>query len=208
MRKLLSFSITVLLLQLLILSANAQSWKFIKEKEGFRLYTRQEGNSSFKSFRGEAEIRADKDKVSSMIGNPSNLDWWGDDVHDIRVIAYEKDRHIRYYFVYDVPWPFTNRDLVADVTISEDSATGIRTVYSHPLTDAVPEKPGLIRVTNYWQKWTIQPLTNGMIHLTLEGFIDPAGSVPAWLYNMVIIDTPLRLLREVQKRVQTEQNPG
>ncbi len=207
MQKLLAFIFTALL-QMSALTAGAQSWNFIKEKEGFRLYTRQEANSSFKSFRGEAEIRADMDKVSSLIGNIKNLDWWGDDVHDITVLAFEKDRHIRYYFVYDVPWPFTDRDLVADVTISEDSATGIRTVYSHPLPDVVPEKHGLIRVTNYWQKWTIRPLNNGMIHLTLEGFIDPAGSVPAWLYNMVIIDTPLRLLREVQKRVQTDQTPG
>jgi hypothetical protein len=41
-----------------------------------------------------------------------------------------------------------------------------------------------------------------MIHLTFEGFIDPAGNIPAWLYNMLVIDTPLKLMREVQKRVK------
>lgn len=68
----------------------------------------------------------------------------------------------------------------------------------------VPEKPGIIRLQRFWQKWTIRPSQNGIIHLTLEGYVNPAGDVPAWLYNMIIVDIPLRLLREVRKRVQQE----
>ena len=191
-----------ILLQTLTFSLYAQTWDFVKERDNIRLYTRQEKNSPFKSFRGEAEIMADTAKVYALIGNPSNSGWWGDDVHDIRVLYFEKGRHIRYYFIYDVPWPFTDRDLVADVRITRDSVTGVLTVFSQPMPKLVPLQPGIIRVTGFWQKWTIRPLKNGMIHITLEGFVDPAGKVPSWLYNMVIVDIPLRLLREVQKRVQ------
>ena len=204
MYKLTKTIIASILLQTLALSLTGQTWDFAKEKDNIRLYTRREKNSSFKSFRGEAEIRADMEKVGALIGNPSNSDWWGDDVHEIKVLYFEKGKHIRYYFVYDVPWPFTDRDLVADVSISRDSVSGVMTVFSQPLPDVVPERTGIIRVNSFWQKWTVQPLNNGMIHLTLEGFVDPAGSVPAWLYNMVLVDIPLRLLREVQKRVQTK----
>jgi len=139
--------------------------------------------------------------VSAMIGNPKDLEWWGENIRGIRVLSYEKDKHIQYYLIYDAPWPFKDRDLVADVRITTDPSSGTRTIYSVPLPDVIPENPELVRVTKYWQRWTIQPLNNGLIHLTLEGFIDPAGSVPAWLYNMVVIDTPLKLMREVQKRV-------
>ena len=180
----------------------SQTWNFVREKDGIRLFLRQGEHNSFKSFRGEVDFKGDFEKASALIGNPLNLDWWGDDVSEIKVLFYEKDKQIRYYLVYKVPWPFTDRDLVADVQLNEDSVTGIRTVFSRPLADVVPQNPKRIRVTDYWQKWTLQPLKNGMIHITLEGFIDPSGSVPAWLYNMVIIDTPLKLLREVQKRVQ------
>jgi hypothetical protein len=178
----------------------AQKWEFVKEKDGIRLFTSQEKNSSFKSFHGEIDIRGDFEKVSALIGDPTNLDWWGDDVNSIKVLFYEKSKKIQYYLVYDVPWPFADRDLVADVQISEDRTTGTKTIYSRPLPDVVPLHSDLIRVTDYWQRWTLQPMKNGMIHVTLEGFIDPAGNVPAWLYNMVIVDIPLRLLREVKKR--------
>jgi hypothetical protein len=204
MHKLTGTIIASLLLQAPALFVPAQEWNLAKEKDNIRLYTRRETNSSFKSFRGEAEILADMEKVGALIGNPSNSDWWGDDVHEIKVLYFEKGKHIRYYFVYDVPWPFADRDLVADVCISRDSVSGVQTVFSQPLPDIVPEKPGIIRVKRFWQRWTIRPLHNGMIHLTLEGYVDPAGDVPAWLYNMIIVDIPLRLLREVRKRVQQE----
>jgi hypothetical protein len=45
-------------------------------------------------------------------------------------------------------------------------------------------------------------MENGVIRLTLEGFVDPAGNVPSWLYNMVIVETPLKVMRRVKKFVQ------
>ena len=179
-----------------------QKWDFVRKRDQIMLYTRKEGNGSLKSFRGVTDIRGDFREIITMIGNPKDLRWWGRDVHGIRVLDYEKDKHIQYYLIYDAPWPFTDRDLVSDVQITTDSLTGTRTVFSQPLLNVVPESPGLVRVTKYWQKWTIQPLKKGVVHLTLEGYIDPAGNIPDWLYNMVVIDTPLRLIREVQKRVK------
>jgi hypothetical protein len=60
-----------------------------------------------------------------------------------------------------------------------------------------PEYLHLVRITRFWEKVTIEPLENGMVHLILEGFIDPAGAVPDWFYNLVIIETPLKLILEV-----------
>ena len=180
---------------------SGQSWNFVKERDHIKLYSRVEGNGSLKSFKGVVDIHADMEKVSSMIGNVTNFEWWGENIREIKVLFYEKDKHIQYYLIYDAPWPFMDRDLVADVHITTDPSSGTRTIYSHPLLNVIPENPDLVRVTSYWQRWTIQPLNNGVIHLTLEGFIDPAGSIPSWLYNMLVIETPLKLMREVQKRV-------
>jgi hypothetical protein len=181
-------------------SLSAQPWTFIKERDGVRLYTCQQEGTSFKSFHGEVDFKGDFEKLCSLVGDPSNLDWWADNVKSIQVLYFEKNKKIGYYFEYHVPWPFANRDLVTGVQINKDSITGIKTIYSSPLPGVVPINHGLVRVTDYWQKWTLQPLGNGKIHVTLEGFIDPAGDVPAWLYNIVVVDIPLKLLQEVRKK--------
>ena len=180
----------------------SQAWDFIKEKEGIKIYTRMEKNSSLKSFKGVVDIRTDMDKVCNLLGNVKNVDWWDKNLREIRVLLYEKDKHIQYYLVYGAPWPVTDRDLCVDATITTDPVTGIRTVYSVPLPDVIPENPNYVRIKNYWQKWIVQDMKNGIIHITLEGYVDPAGSVPNWIYNMVITDTPLKIIRGIKNRLE------
>ena len=180
----------------------AQSWTFVKEQDGIRLFTRKEAGSPLKSFKGVMEVRSTMNMVCNLLGNVKNHDWWDENLREIKVLTYEKDKYFQYYLVYHVPWPFTDRDLCVEATMTTDPVTGKRVISATPLINVIPEKPGLIRIKNYWQKWTIQPMENGIIHLTLEGFVDPAGNVPSWLYNMVIVETPLKVMRRVMKYVQ------
>jgi len=179
----------------------AQSWNFVKERDGIMIYTRKENNSSLKSFMGVMDVKTTMRKVCSLVGNVKNTSWWDQNVREINVLFYEENKHIQYYLIYHAPWPLNDRDLCVDASISTDPETGERIIYSVPLADRIPEKPNLVRIKNYWQRWTIQPRDNGIIHLILEGYVDPGGSVPAWLYNMVITETPLNVLRGIQKRV-------
>ena len=180
----------------------AQKWDFIKEKEGIKIYTRKDPGSVLKSFRGEVDLHTGMDKVCNLIGNVKNVDWWDKNLREINVLLYEKDKHIQYYLVYGAPWPVTDRDLCVDATITTDPVTGIRTIYSAPLFNVIPENPEYVRIKNYWQKWVIQDMQNGTIHVYLEGYVDPAGSVPNWIYNMVITDTPLKIMRGIKQRLE------
>jgi START domain len=180
----------------------AQSWTFAKEENGIKVFTRKEPGNSLKTFKGITDVTSTMDKVCQLIGNVKNHDWWDENVKEINVLAYEKDKYFRYYLVYKVPWPLTDRDLCVETRVTIDPVTGKRVLMATPLTDVVPEKPDRIRIKKYWQKWTIQPMENGVIRLTLEGFVDPAGSIPSWLYNMVIVETPLKVMRRVKRYVE------
>jgi hypothetical protein len=195
----------LLLIPLFILvscrTLSAQAWNFIKEKDGIKIYTRTEPNSSLKSFKGVMDVHSTMEKVSSLVGNVNNHDWWDENLKEIKVLQYIPDKRFEYYLVYNVPWPLWDRDLCVESTVSVDPVTGIKVIYAKPLPNLVPEKPDLVRIKNYWQKWTIEPMGNGIIHITLEGFVDPGGNVPSWLYNMVITDAPLKVMRGVKQRV-------
>jgi hypothetical protein len=179
----------------------AQSWTFVKERDGINIYTRKENNSSLKSFMGVMDVKSTMQMVFSVISNVRNTRWWDENVRQINVLSLEENKHMQYYLIYHAPWPVSDRDLCVDATISMDSISGQRIIYSVSLPDRIPVNPDLVRIRNYWQKWTIQPRDKGIIHLILEGYVDPGGSVPSWLYNMVITETPLKILRGIQKRV-------
>lgn len=194
-----------LFLLVAINDVSGQQWKFIKEVSGIKIYTRDEVNSSLKSFKGEITIKANPEKVCLIIGNARNVDWWDKNIIELKVLDFVENKYARYYLVYDVPWPFARRDLVLESRISIDPLTGDRIVYSKPLFKTIPEKPGLVRIKKYWQKWTIQTMDNGYVHVVLEGFVDPGGIIPSWLYNSVITETPLKVMKALRERVLSDK---
>jgi hypothetical protein len=181
---------------------SAQDWKFIKEKDGIKVYTRNSEDNPVKSFRAETTLNTTMEKISHVIGRIESFEWWDESVKEIKVLDYQEEKYIKYYLVYDTPWPLDDRDLCVNATITNDTVAHTRTVYSVALPGVVPEKSGLVRITNYWQKWVITPAGEGKINVVLEGSVDPGGAIPAWVVNMVISDTPLNIINKVRVRVE------
>ncbi len=183
-------------------SISAQDWNFIKEKDGIRIYTRNDETNPVKSYKGEATLNTTMEKISRIIGRIESFEWWDKDISEIQVLEYKEEEFIRYYLVYDVPWPLDDRDLCVESKITNDTVTGVRTVHAVPMPGVIPEKPGLVRITNYWQKWVMEPVEEGKVHVVLEGSVDPGGAIPNWIVNMVITDTPYNIIRKVREKVE------
>jgi len=183
-------------------NVSGQEWNFIKEKDGIKIYTRSEENSEVKSFKGVADFQTTMEKMSKLIGRIESFEWWDEDVTEIKVLDYKEEEFIRYYVVYDVPWPLADRDLCAEAKITNDPVTGRRMVRATALNGVVPEKPDKVRIKNYWQQWVMEPMGNGMVHVVLEGSVDPAGHIPTWIVNMVITDTPLNIMTKARNVVE------
>jgi hypothetical protein len=180
---------------------SAQDWKFIKEKDGIKIYTRSDETNPVKSYRGETTLNTTMEKISHIIGRIESFDWWEEDISTIDVLEYKEEEFIKYYLIYDIPWPLDDRDLCVKSIITNDSVTGKRTVFATPMEGVIPEKPGLVRIKNYWQKWEMEPVGEDKVYVILEGSVDPAGAIPSWIVNMVITDTPLNIINKVRVQV-------
>jgi hypothetical protein len=181
---------------------NGQEWKFIKEKDGIKIYTRNEENNPVKSFKGETVLNTNMEKIKQIIGRVESFEWWADDIKEIKVLEYIEEEVIKYYLIYDVPWPLADRDLCVESKITNDPVTGTRVVFATPLPGIIPINPDMVRITNYWQKWTMTPAGDNQVSVVLEGSVDPAGAIPAWIVNMVITDTPLSIIGKVRELVE------
>ena len=181
---------------------SGQAWNFIKERDGIKIYTRNEEDNPVKSFKGEMDLVASMEQISKIIGSIESFDWWADDISEIKVLDYSREKYIKYYLVYDVPWPLEDRDLCVETLITNDTIKGTRLVKATPLVGVIPEKPDKVRIKNYWQSWTIEPAGAGILHLTLEGSVDPAGAIPTWIINMVITNTPMNVMTKAREQVE------
>lgn len=191
-----------LLLLLISAAGYPQSWQLSKEKDGIRLYSRTEPGKSVKSYRGETTVKAPAEKVFAMIEDVNHTDWWDENISGMKVVKYEKNKMARYYLIYDLPWPLTDRDLCVDVKVIIDNATGVRKVEAKPLPSLIPVNKDYVRITDYSQTWLVTPTGPSSCKVVLEGHADPAGSVPDWLTNMLIVDSPYKIMSEVKKRME------
>ena len=198
------FPVHLLLFHILVFSNTivAQSWDFIKEKDGIKIYTRNDTGKTLKSYKGITDIHAPAEKVFSLLEDVNHTEWWDKNLTQIKVLRYEKCRKAQYYLVYDLPWPVTDRDLCVDVTVTTDTATGVSRITAVPLAGAIPARQDMIRILEYRQVWTIIPAGRELTHVILEGFVDPAGSIPDWVSNMLIVESPFKVISGVRDRLE------
>jgi len=136
-----------------------------------------------------------------MMEDINDTKWWDKSLTHIKVLLYEKNKRAMYYMVYELPWPLIDRDLCVDVTIKSDVVTGEYKITAVSVPGVIPERSNMVRIKDYMQIWTITPVSKDISQVELEGFIDPAGSVPDWISNMLIVDSPLNSLMGVRKQM-------
>jgi len=196
------FILSFFLIFTLSFSLAAQSWEFKKEKDGIKLYTFKETGKPIKSYKGVTDIHAPAEKIFTLLEDVYHTDWWDKSITQIKVLRYEKNKMAQYYLVYDLPWPVTDRDLCVDVTVTIDPLTGVSKITAVPLPGVIPERPDMVRIKEYRQTWTVKPAGKELAHVVLEGYVDPAGSIPDWLSNMLIVDSPFKVISEVKQRME------
>jgi hypothetical protein len=154
-----------------------------------------------KSYKAATDINAPEEKIFAVMEDINNTDWWDKNLIQIKVLLYEKNKRAQYYMVYDLPWPVTDRDLCVDVTITTDTLTGGHTINAVSLNGVIPECHDMVRIMDYRQTWTIIPAGKELTHVELQGFVDPAGTIPDWISNMLIIESPLKAIGGLTERM-------
>jgi hypothetical protein len=182
-------------------SVAAQSWDFIKEKDGIKIFTRIEAGKTLKSYKAITDIIVPAEKIFTLMEDINNTDWWDNKLTQIKVLLYEKGKRSQYYMVYELPWPVADRDLCVDVNITTDPLTGICKINAVALNGVMPERNDMVRIKDYLQTWTIIPDGKELTHIVLEGFVDPAGTIPKWISNMMIIESPIKAISGLRTAV-------
>ncbi len=79
------------------------------------------------------------------------------------------------------------------------AADGSVTIRMSAISSKVPQKSGVVRMTYYEGHYHLVPVSGGQVEVTYQAVLDPAGSIPAWVANMAVVDTPYDLLANMRK---------
>ena len=175
-------------------------WELSKDEDGIRIYTRQRENSRLLSYRIETEIAGSLDVVYQQVIDFQENKKYLERIDSLRVIEKDQDQKILVYMMFNVPWPFRDRDFVNRMRIDVQRDT--ITLKSSPAPDQMPARDGVLRIKEFSEQWVLTRKTDNRTALSLQGHADPGGSLPDWIINLFVVKEPHTLVRGIKREVE------
>ncbi|MCG8581763.1 MAG: START domain-containing protein, partial [Bacteroidales bacterium] len=166
-------------------------------------YTKQKTNSDIYMYKVVTSVAAHPDQVYRQVvdfaGNLKHMEL----VDSLNFLEHKDDQLYRNYMHFNMPWPVKNRDMVVEMLVVKDE-TGIY-LESTMLPDYLPRNEGVIRIEEFSEKWIIQKGgKEGESSIVVTGWVDPGGSIPAWVIKLTSVSTPYRFISGIIEEVMAD----
>ena len=181
----------------------AQSaWKLSTDKEGIKIYTSEVPNSKVKAVRVECEINATMAQLVAVLMDVNRSAEWIYHTKSCELIKRVSVDELYYYSEIDLPWPASNRDFVAHLTVTHNPVTKVVVIDGPAVAGMVPVKEGIVRIANSTGRWILTPDGPDKVKINYTLHADPGGNIPGWITNMFATNGPLQIFRKLKIQVQ------
>lgn len=191
------------LFALFAVSSQAQSgdgWIFKNEKDGVKVYYKK--TSDVHEIKMITSMKATLSGVVQLFNEVENYPKWGYKLTEAKMLKKVSDKEFYYWSKLDFPWPLSDRDIIVQAKLEQDSATRRITSISVAKPDYLPENKDIVRLKKTTTKWTVVPGAGGWLYIEYYIHSNPGGNIPDWLVNMAIDVGPRETLNTMRKMLQ------
>lgn len=179
-----------------------QKWELAKSESNIKVYVREVKNSPYKEFRGITTVNAPLPVLVAVLSDPAAFPQWFHECPQASRLKTISPTEGINYMVYNLPWPFDDRDLVIHYLASQDADNKAVTYKLWANGNFIPHKSGLVRVMTLNGYWRFTPLDKGRCQAEYKMHLDPEGSIPGWLANSTVVDAPYNTLLMLHTQVK------
>jgi hypothetical protein len=183
-------------------------WHLIKNDKHrqIKTYAKLEDKQKIRSFKVEGQLKAKAETLLRVLLDFSNYNNWYWEVQESRLLKQVSATEYYLYLVHRAPYGLPNRDVILHAVIEPQSKSQnyvLLTVKAVP--DFLPLQPKLIRMPAENMTIKFTPVSNNLIQIDAEGFINPAGNVPAWDANLIQRNAPYAVTLGLQRMALQEK---
>lgn len=196
----------LLLLLFKVSFASAQyTWTPKSEKDGIKVSTSLVPGSKFKAVKVECDINATPSQLVKVLLDVKNGTEWLYHTKSSVLLKQVSPGDLYYYSEVSIPWPATNRDFVAHLTVQQNPETKVVIVNGPVVNGMVPVKSGIVRITESKGEWVITPIRKNTVKVVYTLQVNPAGDLPAWLINLFAAEGPTRSFEGLKEQVKKKE---
>ncbi len=184
----------------------SEDWQLVAEKDAIRLFSKPVAGSPIDAVRAQVVVASDLARVAGLLYATERRPEWDELCAEAYVHERIEDTHYLAYIHTQLPWPLDDRDAVARVTWSHDSASQHVVMRSEALAGVIPLHKDRKRIVSATELWELRQLEGGRTRVTVSIEIDPAAPVPAWLVNRLSVESPHAMLDNL-RHIATGDEP-
>lgn len=187
--------------------ADQDGWELEKEEQDIHLkiYTREIEGSSLKEFKGEMLVETQLTTLAALLLDSQAAPEWIHQCETFEIIEQLDPKKAIIYFINGAPWPVSDRDAVVSSVMSQDPTSHTVRIDIKALVDRVPEDEDYVRIPRMSGHWAFTPKEDGKVLVRYQVHAEPGGSLPAWLANSVVVDTPYHTMTNMVSMLKREK---
>lgn len=173
----------------------------ILDKNNIKIWKYKVPQSSLYGFKATTVVKSTLSGLVALITDTDNPSRWLYRTSSIEVLARDDTQQtFTIRVLTDFPWPFTDREALVDVKISQDTKGVVRIDSNQsPYEAKYPIDACCLRMPMVKGYWLFKPLANSMVEVSMSGHADPGGRIPASAVNFLIQEHPYNTLLGLQK---------
>lgn len=172
------------------------------DREHVRVWTVDYPGEPLRGFRAVTTVRSSLSALVSLLTDTSVATDWLYRTKRMQLL-HSDPRAGTFTVVAEMDfWPLPNRDAVVEGRLHQDPVTHVVTIESRAVrSDAVPPRPGVLRMNDMRGRWEFRPLGDGLVQVSMNGHGDPGGQIPDFLVNLMVQQTPYHTLQGLRRAV-------
>lgn len=188
---------------LLSYQTDSFDWSLKRDKRDIKIYTSKIPNSKYLAVLSVMTVDAAPKSLAALVMDLDYCPKWAAMCKMAEVQEQISDTESIIYSLNNAPFPVRDRDVVAKVTWKFDQKSSKVSMMSKAIESDVELKKNVVRVNEAVSEWHFTPLENGKTLVENFAHIDPNGALPAWIINLLIIDSPYKTFKKMRRTVES-----
>ncbi len=167
-------------------SLYVSEWVCVKDVDGIALHERWvkvNDSLTVRERKGVMVVDGSFNEVVNFLKNPNTVKRWMKGIKEVRFIIHQDERLL--YFVINLPWPFSDRDVVAKYSVvqtDQDNCTiRMNSSYYKEKRDSKN-----VRIKDYNASWKLTRVGDNKVKIDFQVFSAEPPIFPQWMQEPVL----------------------
>lgn len=179
-------------------------WKFVKETNGIKVYFRTVANSNLNEVKIQTTFNSNLSTIVEALRDVNAYREWVYKAAYSYTVKEFNAYEMEYYNKFNFPFPLDDRDVVIHSKIHQNQQTKVVTSVSYAKLDIVPESRNVVRIKDFYSKWTFSA-KNNLVYGEYIFKSNPGGNIPAWLINLSLDEGPTKTIQNFKQQLLLER---